>query len=143
MEVEQTETASAPPARRRQPWLGIGCAVVLLAIGIGWWWHTADPFNPYRDGTTHAATLVYTDPPCLQGWTVTLDDGHYFWQNAQEVPASFGRGPIGGTIHIVHQRVATLGGTHGVAAWFETGGTRLAMVGGREPWISDLTCAVR
>ncbi len=77
----------------------------LLVLAAGAWWvHAENPFNPYRDGTTHAATLTYTEPPCLNSWGTSLDHGHYVWRVQGEVPASYGTGPIAGQVRIIRQR---------------------------------------
>ena len=127
--------------RRRRPWLGIICAVLLVGAGVAWWVHAESPFNPYRDGTTHAATLTYTDPPCLQGWTVTVADRHYTWQNMSPVPDAFKPGPVPGTVHILRQRVDAIGTPKAPAATFTARGQTIDLVGGTH-WWSDLTCSI-
>ena len=142
-ELDEGHVESERFARtRRRPWLGIVCAVLLVLAGLTWWIHAEDPFNPYRDGTTHSATMTYTYPPCIQGWTATLDGGRYRYQGAP--PAALGSAPLHGTIHILRQRVDDVGYTKQVAATFTTAsGVAIDLVGGREPWWSDLSCSIR
>jgi hypothetical protein len=126
-------------AKRRRHWLGIICAGLLLTIGIATWGHVEDPFDPYRDGTTHAATLSWT-PPCLNSWGTSLDGGKYVWRVVEGVPDSFGNGPIAGRVHIIRQRSGTMGA---VSATFEARGQTLPLYGGKEPVFFDANCAIR
>jgi hypothetical protein len=126
---------------RRRPWLGIICAALLVMAGTAFWVHAEDPFNPYRDGTTHAATLVH-DPVCTAQWGVSVDHDRYTW-TAYEVPAGWDPGPVDGQVHILHQRPPAMSAGSNVTAVFEARGTTIELVGGREPYFSDLTCAVR
>jgi hypothetical protein len=143
VDVEANDNTEGPATRRPRPWLGMVCAVALVACAVGWWWHVEDPFNPYRDGTTHAATLVHSNPPCLNGWQVTLDGGRYLWQNLGEVPAALGPGPIHGRLHIIRQRSPELSGPRALSATFEADGQTIELQGGREPVFFYAVCAIR
>ena len=131
-----------PTTTRRRPWLGIVCAVALLAIALGWWWHVEDPFNPYRDGTTHSATLVNSDHECVNNWGVSLPG--YYWQAKSPVPDEWWPGPVSGKVHIIRQRSHySLHGPTEYGATFEARGVTIDLDGGRLPEFNDLTCAIR
>jgi hypothetical protein len=103
---------------------------------------TADPLNPYRNGTTHDAVLVHTTG-CAEDWWATLQGGHYRWKTDAAPSPSLGPGPLYGRLHILRQRVPEIGSAHSAfAATFATGGVTLKLVGGREPWMSDLRCSL-
>jgi hypothetical protein len=138
---DETDASLAPPTRRR-PWLGIACVVALLAIAAGVWWHVEDPFNPYRDGTTHAATLVNSVHMCRNNWGVSPPG--YYWQAKSPVPDGWWPGPVAGKVHIIHQHSSydvkrqrpVFGAT------FEARGATVELAGGRLPAFNDLTCAI-
>ena len=130
------------PARRR-PWLGILCALCLVLAGLAWWLHAENPFNPYRNGTTHAATLTQ-NTGCPGQWGVEIDHGGYVWQNESPVPDSWAPGPVEGRVHILHQRLNVApSGPEAVTAWFEARGVRIQLVGGKEPVFFYAACALR
>jgi hypothetical protein len=140
VDLESTDIAEVATTSRRRPWLGIVCAVALVALTVGWWWHVEDPFNPYRDGTTHSATLVHIQPECQNAWQITLDDGGYTWQPLGPVPAALGPGPIEGRVHIIQQRSTSMGQS---SATFEAGGLDIPLYGGRQPVFFDAVCSIR
>ena len=141
IDVERTDTTDTPATRRRRPWLGIACAHALAAIATGWWWRAEDPFNPYRDGTTHAATLVNADHMCRDNWGTSLPG--YYWQAKSPVPDEWFPGPVEGKVHIVRQRSGDPRGGRMFSAVFSARGTTIDLVGGRFPAFNDLTCSIR
>jgi hypothetical protein len=130
--------------RKRRPWLGIVCAVALVAIAVGVWWHVEDPFYPYRDGTTHAAQLVNLAPSdCLPAWGVTMGT-HAGWDAQGSVPDSWLPGPVDGTVHIVHQQSTyPVNGQSTPSAYFEARGRKIPLVGGTGLHFSLAPCAIR
>ena len=138
VDVERSPDAEVEERRRRH-WLGVICAGLLLAIGVGVWWHVEDPFNPYRDGTTHAATLVQ-NPYCPATWGTSLDHERYVYQTLGGVPDSFGNGPVTGQVHIVRQRSSN---PSSMSAVFTGEGATISLTGGREPVFFYATCAIR
>ncbi len=130
------------PARRR-PWLGIACATLLVLAGVAWWVHAENPFYPYRDGTTHAATLAQSQS-CPAEWGVALgENGHgYAWQAISAVPEAWAPGPIRGRVHIIHQRSGSLG-DRSPSATFQARGITVDLFGGRQPVFFYATCAIR
>ncbi len=128
MTDESTPSGPAPVDDSRRPrcrpLLGIVAVVGILVIGSVGLVRRLDPFDPYRDGTTHDATLTYT-APCEQGWQVTLDDGKYVWAEAT-APLDWRPGPVEGRLHIVENWASP-----GPSAVFEARGTRVELHGGR------------
>jgi hypothetical protein len=140
---EAAETSERFAPARRRPWLGIICALCLVLAGLAWWIHAENPFNPYRNGTTHAATLAQ-NTGCPGQWGVEIDHGGYVWQNESPVPASWAPGPVDGRVHILHQRLnLPPSGPKAVTAWFEARGIRIQLVGGKEPVFFYAACALR
>jgi hypothetical protein len=71
-----------------------------------------DLANPYRDGTTHTATLTYTfssgNPDftgCLEDWSVSV--GHYSWSPRATPP--WGKESVTGKLHIIDSQHAAPG----------------------------------
>jgi len=137
--VEPNHDAEVMEQRRRH-WLGLICAGLLLTIGLATWWHVEDPFNPYRDGTTHAAVFALGDPQCLNTWGTSLDGNRYVWRAMSAIPSTWGPGPIAGRVHIIRQRSKD---ETQPSATFEADGTTISLTGGREPVFFPAVCAIR
>jgi hypothetical protein len=72
--------------------------------------HHYDLANPYRDGTTHTATLDFADPSggggrCLEFWGASL--GHYSWH--PEATPPWGMQQVTGKLHIIDSQHAPPG----------------------------------
>jgi len=139
---EATDASERLAPARRRPWLGILCATCLVLAGLAWWVRAENPFDPYRDGTSHAATLVQSPAPCLGSWGVTLDGNTYVWQTMGGVPASWS-GRVHGRVHIIRQRSAQMSGSGAVAATFQAQGQTIDLYGGHEPVWFYATCSIQ
>ena len=104
--------------------LGISVGVLSIMALAMFWVRVSDPFNPYRPGTTHAATIVNHDPECLDAWVVDLYSGphHYRWKGS--APEGWDSQGVTGTLHILHSWGAS-------AAEFEADDQKVYLDGGR------------
>lgn len=120
-------------------------ALVVLLVGLGTYvavdrW---DLTNPYRDGTTHTATIGYpkNKSGCMEDWSVHL--GKYAW-HAVSVPP-WGRTRVEGKLHIVHSQHSSE--NHSVDgtpdATFTARGHTMDMYGGIVPKFSLMPCSVQ
>jgi hypothetical protein len=120
--------AAGSQKRRRLPVLGTVAAVLLAMAGALLFVRIADPFNPYRSGTSHSAKLVLLDSGCANGWGVVINDGprHYGYTNGV-APTEWQPGPVEGTLRIIKN----WGGT-GTDATFEARCQVINLQGGRD-----------
>lgn len=143
---EMTEVAGIEEVdatrRRRVPVIGLvaGCLLVVALAAL--WVRVADPFNPYRPGTTHSATLSNKTgyPPCYDGWTVNLGSGsRQYYFNGGVAPTDWYPGPVTGILHITGNYSRS-----GTDAIFEARGESVDLTGGRADGkhFSDLGCSV-
>jgi len=125
-EVAASAMAGGRGRRRRVPVLGLVAMCLLLIAASVLWIRVADPFNPYRAGTSHTATAVWNSP-CRNGWSVRIDDGprHYFYAEGT-APEDWRPGPVTGTLHILSSW-----GPSGTDAVFEARGQKVNLLGGR------------
>jgi hypothetical protein len=136
-----SETTARTPRSRRVPVLGILVGILLIVALAVLWVRVSDPFNPYRPGTTHTATIVNHVPECLDAWFVDLHSGshHYRWKGS--APEGWDPQGVTGTLHILHNW-----GASGTDAIFEADGQKVNLDGGRvddgkHAW--PASCAVR
>jgi hypothetical protein len=127
--TEPAGTARIDAPARRVPLLGIvaGCLLVIASAAL--WVRLADPLNPYRSGTSHTVTLVYT-APCQNGWSTHIDDGprHYGYAEGT-APVAWRPGPVTGTLHILS---SWAGNGSEPDAVFEAQGQKVNLTGGRD-----------
>jgi hypothetical protein len=127
--------------RRRIRLVGVVAGTLLLITAAAGWVLMTDPFNPYRPGTKHAATLVHEQPECADRWGVTLVSGahHYHWGRGS-APTEWDPGPVSGTLTILHDW-----GSTGADAIFEANGQKVDLTGGSPSGahFDDLSCTVR
>jgi len=120
--------------RRRTPLLGIVAGVLLVVAAGGLWLRLADPFNPYRPGSSHQATIQNSER-CANTWTVKLDSGsrHYWFANGgsrpdnRSVPKEWDPNGVNGTLHILHNWSPS-----GTDAVFEADGQEIHLSGGSD-----------
>lgn len=140
-EPSGTEVVRRPNRRRRVRVIGIVAGALLVIAAAAGWVLVADPFNPYRRGTTHAATLVHEQPWCANSWGVTLVSGvhHYHWGRGS-APREWDPGPVSGTLTILHDW-----GSTGTDAIFESNGQEVNLTGGSPSGahFDDLSCTVK
>lgn len=102
-----------------------------------------DLTNPYRDGTTHAATMTYpkNESGCMEDWSVHL--GKYAWHAVSLPP--WGRTKVSGKLHIIHSQHSSesYSGDGSPDATFTARGHTLEMSGGIVPEFSLLPCSVQ
>jgi hypothetical protein len=100
-----------------------------------------DLTNPYRDGTTHTATLRFeTTAPgsvCLQNWSATL--ASYTWYPVDGPP--WGETSVKGKLHIIDSQHFDRP-PHGPAATFTARGTTIDLMGGKRPEFDGLACSI-
>lgn len=115
-ETDVTPTKD-PPQDPSRALLLVGAIVLVAVVAavIDW-----EPWNPWRTGSTHDAELVWTSPPCTNGWMVQLGDDR-LWQATSMPPVRFGDGPIEGTLRLDGEHDAT----------FSTDGYEVTMWGGK------------
>jgi hypothetical protein len=147
MPNDEVQGAVDARAAHRFPVLGVLLAVLLAVAGSLLFVRVADPFNPYRSGTTHTVSLVDSNPDCLDGWSVQIDDGPRHYTYAQGVaPDDWKPGPVTGTLHIL----SSWGGDgtdafNATDAVFEARGQNVNLTGGRQDGKHFFlaSCAVR
>ena len=100
--------------------------------------------NPYRDGTTHTATLTFANRSgggvrCLEFWGASL--GPYSWHPKKEPP--WGTTSVTGKLHIIDSQHISEGDpfVHGAAATFTARGRTIDLSGGKRPRWSTLPCS--
>ena len=114
-----------PEARSRALLLVAAIVLVAVAAGVLHW----EPWNPWRAGSTHDAELLWTSPPCTNGWMVSL--GERRWQAKSMPPVQFGEGPVEGTLRIDGEHDAT----------FTTADFSTEMWGGKDVFF-HLNCSI-
>jgi hypothetical protein len=122
----ELEEQAVTSERRRVPLVGAISLCLLIIAGALLYMRMADPFNPYRPGTSHEVQLS-TDGFCSNGWSAHLGSGSHEYRYAQGIaPAEWGPGPVPGTLHILSYWSST-----GIDAVFESRGQQVSLTGGR------------
>ncbi len=120
-------------------------ALVVIVAGLATYVAVTrwDLTNPYRDGTTHTATMGYPKGGpggCLEDWSVHL--GKYAWHPHSLPP--WGPKKVKGTLHIIHSQHSSEGysGDGTPDATFIARGHTLDLYGGIVPEFSLLPCSI-
>ena len=120
------KATTRPGRRRRLPLLGLVAGVLFVLALAVLWIRVADPFNPYRPGTTHTATIVNSSPlKCPNAWEVDLgsESHRYMWRGV--APQEWDPQGVTGTLHILHNWSGS-----GSDAVFEADGQQVNLLGG-------------
>jgi len=113
------------PLRRIVVLAIVGGTLLVLALAA-LWVRVADPFNPYRPGTMHTATIINGTPECPNTWSVTLRSGSNSYNWMGDAPRGWDPQGVAGTLHILRSW-----GTNGPDAVFDADGQEASLRGGR------------
>lgn len=125
-------------------WLALSVIVLgLVAFAVV---RRYDLTNPYRDGTTHTATLSNESavinglPECSNSWYIQLDN--YTWR-PERVPRSWGSAPVAGKLHIIASQDPADQHDKRPSATFTARGITLDLGGGKmsHDWGFAMNCA--